>query len=119
MVAIEEVMQTAKFSIHSFNQMTIYVTVEPCIMCAAALRIIGIKKVIYGCANERFGGNGSVLNVHNDCNLMEQSCYESKGNIMKIQCISILRKFYLRENTSAPNPKRKSNRIFKDPALFN
>ena len=39
----------------------LYVTVEPCIMCAAALRIVGIRRVFYGCVNERFGGCGSVL----------------------------------------------------------
>lgn len=43
---------------------TLYVTVEPCIMCASALRQMGIRRVFYGCANERFGGCGSVLGVN-------------------------------------------------------
>ena len=43
---------------------TLYVTVEPCIMCASALRQLGIKDVYYGCGNERFGGCGSVLGVN-------------------------------------------------------
>ena len=42
---------------------TLYVTVEPCIMCASALRQMGIKEVYYGCENDRFGGCGSVLGV--------------------------------------------------------
>jgi tRNA-specific adenosine deaminase 2 len=33
-------------------------------MCAAALKMIGIGRVVYGCANERFGGCGSVLSIH-------------------------------------------------------
>ena len=33
---------------------TLYVTVEPCIMCAAALRLLKVPKIVYGCANERF-----------------------------------------------------------------
>ena len=33
-------------------------------MCASALRQMGIKQVFYGCANERFGGCGSVLGVN-------------------------------------------------------
>ena len=33
-------------------------------MCAAALRLVRIGRVVYGCANERFGGCGSVLAVH-------------------------------------------------------
>ena len=42
----------------------LYVTCEPCIMCAAALSKLGIRKVYFGCHNERFGGNGSILSVH-------------------------------------------------------
>ncbi|KZV16579.1 deaminase-related family protein [Dorcoceras hygrometricum] len=48
-----------------FSQCTLYVTCEPCIMCAAALSIIGIKEVFYGCANDKFGGCGSILSLHN------------------------------------------------------
>ncbi|KAG6814271.1 hypothetical protein H0H92_015386 [Tricholoma furcatifolium] len=43
---------------------TLYVTVEPCMMCASALRQLGIKEVFYGCGNDRFGGCGSVLGVN-------------------------------------------------------
>ena len=44
----------------------LYVTCEPCIMCAAALSKLGIRKVYFGCHNDRFGGNGSILSVHTD-----------------------------------------------------
>ena len=47
------------------TDVTLYVTVEPCLMCASALRQVGIRKVIYGCANDRFGGCGGVLEIHN------------------------------------------------------
>ena len=46
------------------KDMDLYVTVEPCIMCAAALREAGIKKVYFGAGNDKFGGNGTVLNIH-------------------------------------------------------
>ena len=42
-----------------------FVTCEPCIMCAAALRDMKIKTVVFGCSNDRFGGCGSILSVHN------------------------------------------------------
>lgn len=45
---------------------TLYVTVEPCIMCASAMRQVGIEKVIYGCANDRFGGCGGVQSIHSE-----------------------------------------------------
>jgi MafB19-like deaminase len=42
----------------------LYVTCEPCIMCAAALSLLGIKAVTFGCHNNKFGGTGSILSVH-------------------------------------------------------
>lgn len=46
---------------------TLYVTVEPCLMCASAMRQVGIEKVVYGCANDRFGGCGGVQSIHSEC----------------------------------------------------
>ena len=46
------------------REATLYVTVEPCIMCAYALNLIGLSKVVYGCDNDKFGGNGSILSLH-------------------------------------------------------
>jgi tRNA-specific adenosine deaminase 2 len=46
------------------SETTLYVTVEPCIMCASALRQVGIKEVFFGCRNVRFGGCGGVLGVN-------------------------------------------------------
>ncbi len=33
-------------------------------MCAGALALLGIKHVYYGCQNDRFGGCGSILSLH-------------------------------------------------------
>lgn len=42
----------------------LYVTVEPCVMCASLLRQYGIKKVYFGAVNDKFGGTGGVFRVH-------------------------------------------------------
>eukprot|EP00611_Tribonema_gayanum_P023921 TRINITY_DN5135_c0_g1_i2.p1 TRINITY_DN5135_c0_g1~~TRINITY_DN5135_c0_g1_i2.p1 ORF type:complete len:217 (-),score=26.78 TRINITY_DN5135_c0_g1_i2:2317-2871(-) len=42
----------------------LFVTCEPCIMCAAALSQMGIGRVYFGCHNDRFGGCGSIVSVH-------------------------------------------------------
>ncbi len=42
----------------------LYVTCEPCIMCAGALSLLRVRRVFYGCRNDRFGGCGSILPVH-------------------------------------------------------
>ena len=43
---------------------TVYVTVEPCIMCAYALNLAGVQRVVFGCNNDKFGGNGSILSLN-------------------------------------------------------
>jgi tRNA-specific adenosine deaminase 2 len=89
----------------------LYVTVEPCIMCASALRQYGIRCVYYGCGNDRFGGNGSVLPVNSDKGLEEG--YPSYGGIYRKEAIMLLRRFYIQENENAPNPRAKGNRELK------
>ena len=42
---------------------TLYVTLEPCPMCAGALVHARIERLVYGASDERWGGCGSVLNV--------------------------------------------------------
>ncbi|KAL7961838.1 hypothetical protein V8C34DRAFT_242112 [Trichoderma compactum] len=46
------------------HQSTLYVTVEPCVMCASLLRQVGIKKVYFGAVNDKFGGTGGVFSIH-------------------------------------------------------
>ncbi|TEB29528.1 cytidine deaminase-like protein [Coprinellus micaceus] len=93
---------------------TLYVTVEPCIMCASALRQLGIKDVFYGCGNDRFGGCGSVLGVNELLTHPHHPSYRATGGFCREEAIMILRRFYITENTNAPNPKSKSNQGSKD-----
>ena len=51
-----------------FRHCDLFVTCEPCIMCAAALAMVGIRRVVFGCKNDRFGGCGSILHLHNNDN---------------------------------------------------
>jgi tRNA(Arg) A34 adenosine deaminase TadA len=46
------------------SKCTVFVTCEPCIMCAAALRALRVSRVVYGCTNDKFGGCGSILSLH-------------------------------------------------------
>ena len=82
MVAIDQVKLWCKNERLSFEDVlrdcSLYVTVEPCIMCAAALRLLGIPKVVFGCANERFGGCGSILSIHTDNYSTDVSCHSTK-----------------------------------------
>ncbi|KAI1101443.1 cytidine deaminase-like protein [Jackrogersella minutella] len=46
------------------SECILYVTVEPCVMCASFLRQTGIKKVYFGAVNDKFGGTGGVFKIH-------------------------------------------------------
>ena len=46
----------------------LYVTVEPCVMCASLLRQLGIKEVYFGAVNDKFGGTGGVFRIHKNSN---------------------------------------------------
>lgn len=93
-----------------FQNVILYVTVEPCIMCASALKQIGIKYVVYGCGNDRFGGNGTVLTVNQDAIDGKNGNYNSYGGILRTEAIHLLRNFYTQENSLAPIPKAKKNK---------
>ncbi|KAJ2695746.1 tRNA(adenine34) deaminase [Coemansia spiralis] len=116
LVAIDR-MLAGGFAVADFSRTTLYVTVEPCVMCASALRQIGIGRVFYGCANERFGGCESVLHINSDAGL-DGEPYPAEGGYYRDQAILMLRKFYVRENTTAPQPRKKAARELKTQDLL-
>lgn len=95
----------------------LYVTCEPCIMCSAALAQVGIGRVVFGCRNDRFGGCGSILNLHHQDTASQLSSnhtpYPITEGVLKEEAIHLLRSFYDRENFHAPDDKRKR----KEPTI--
>ena len=91
----------------------LYVTVEPCIMCARVLRHLRLKRVLFGCSNERFGGCGSVLNIHETNEIKEEPVLETMAkHLDHTRAVYMLQSFYMGENPNAPCPKIKTrNRI--------
>uniref|UniRef100_A0A8C4QQU3 CMP/dCMP-type deaminase domain-containing protein n=1 Tax=Eptatretus burgeri TaxID=7764 RepID=A0A8C4QQU3_EPTBU len=81
-----------------FPHTTLYVTVEPCIMCTAALRFLRIKAVVYGCRNERFGGCGSVLSVHSDNLPNTGKSYQCISGHRAQEAVDMLKSFYRGQN---------------------
>ena len=75
----------------------LYVTCEPCIMCAALLRTHGVKRIVFGCRNPIFGGCGTVLSVHNDA-YASLPASEIVEGVLEGEAISLLQQFYERGN---------------------
>ncbi|KAH9259745.1 hypothetical protein BASA81_002167 [Batrachochytrium salamandrivorans] len=89
------------------NNVSVYVTLEPCIMCAAALSIAGVHTVVFGAGNDKFGGCGSVLDV---CQSFPGEAGLREFPVMRtglgsVQAIELLQRFYLRTNDKAPVPR--------------
>lgn len=75
-----------------------YVTLEPCPMCAGAIIQSRIKKVYYGVADEKTGAVGSKLNLFKDFKFNHK--VEFENSILEKECKKILQNFFkeLRSN---------------------
>lgn len=69
-----------------------YVTLEPCTMCAGAIISSRIKKVYIGTNDPKAGAVGSVLNVFEDYIFNHKVEYEK--NILEEECRNILKEFF-------------------------
>lgn len=69
-----------------------YVTLEPCTMCAGAIINSRIKKVYIGAMDEKTGAVGSVLNLFEDYKFNHKP--ESETGILKEDCEDILKRFF-------------------------
>ncbi|KAK2169118.1 hypothetical protein LSH36_12g15004 [Paralvinella palmiformis] len=111
LVAIDMLMEWCQMKNVGFNHVIkrsiLYVTVEPCIMCCGALRHLQLGLVVYGCSNDRFGGCGSVLNVHADDLTSLGPPMKCIGGYFGDEAVSLLKHFYHGENPNTPCPKIK------------
>ena len=93
------------------KECTLYVPVEPCVMCAAALRLSGLRACVFGCLNPRFGGCGSLASLHRpDCYEGEgdgRTGFEVRGGVGAEEAVKLLKRFYEGENGACPEGKRK------------
>ena len=70
----------------------IYITLEPCAMCASALIQARIKRVIYGAAEPKTGAAGSIVNLFADKRLNTHTAI--RGGILQEECRSVLSCFF-------------------------
>ena len=75
----------------------LYVTKEPCAMCAGALGHVRIHRVIFGCADPRAGAAGSIINLLQLSSLNHQ-CDITSG-VLKNECAMILQDFFRKKRS--------------------
>lgn len=87
MLALKEAMAVLGSSI--LKGCELYVTLEPCPMCAYSMLNLGIRKVVFGASDETFGSFGSYINLASK--FKNVHVY---GGIEEEKCEQILKKFF-------------------------
>ena len=87
---------------------TLFVTIEPCVMCSGAIGLARIPQVVYGASNQKFGAAGSLYDILQDSRLNHRVDVE-KG-ILEGECAQIMQDFFRqkRENQKANKQQPKS-----------
>ena len=70
----------------------LYVTKEPCPMCAGAIVHTRIRRVIFGCPDVRAGAAGTVMNLVDNASLNHRC--QITGNVLQNECAAILQDFF-------------------------
>lgn len=70
----------------------LYVTKEPCVMCAGALVHVRIQRVVFGCADPKAGAAGSTMNLL-QTQVLNHRCEITPG-VLQNECAAILQSFF-------------------------
>jgi len=95
-----EAMQEASKALHNwrFDDCTLYVTLEPCAMCAGAMVQSRLKVLVFGANDPKAGAAGSLYNIVQDPRMYHR-CIVRSG-ILKKECSELLRIFFLKRRSS-------------------
>jgi tRNA(adenine34) deaminase len=87
---------------------TLYITMEPCAMCAGAAVLARISRIVYGCRDPKAGACGSVFDIIREPQLNHQ--VEVIGGMLEEACQEIIRRFFekrrekIRDEERWPSP---------------
>lgn len=90
MIAIEEACK--KLGRWILDDATLYVTLEPCIMCAGAIFQARIKRVVFGASEPKFGALGSLINLNDIEGINHQ--LEITSGINESYISDLMKKFF-------------------------
>lgn len=74
------------------REATVYVTLEPCAMCAGAMVLARIKRLVYGADDPKAGAAGTIFNVVDHPALNHH--LEVRSGVMALESAKILREFF-------------------------
>ena len=71
---------------------TLYVTLEPCTMCAGAMLHARVERVVFGAADPKTGAAGSALNLFANQQINHQT--QAEGGVLAEECGQVLKRFF-------------------------
>ena len=74
------------------SECTLYSTVEPCAMCAGALVLCRVKRLVYGATDSKFGAAESIFNVVNNPALNHQ--LKVTAGVLEEECRELMKNFF-------------------------
>ena len=93
---------------------TLFVTIEPCVMCSGAIGLARIPQVIYGAANQKFGGAGSLYNILTDERLNHR--VEVETGVLEEACAKIMQDFFRQGRERKKEAKRLAQLVEEEEA---
>jgi tRNA(adenine34) deaminase len=97
-MAIKEA--SVKTNAWRLSQMKLYVTLEPCLMCAGAIYQARIPVVIYGADDPKAGACGSLYKIHEDTRLNHR--FLVKRGLLSEECGELLKAFFRLRRQNLP-----------------
>ncbi len=89
---VDALRRAAKRTGHWRIEGTLYVTLEPCLMCAGALINARIKRVVYGAIDPKAGATESLYTVGDDPRLNHR--FNVQAGVLQEECVARLRDFF-------------------------
>jgi len=77
---------------------TIYVTIEPCLMCTGALVLARVKSIVFGAPDEKFGACGSIYDIPWDNRLNHR--IEVRSGVLAAESRRLLSSFFERQRAA-------------------
>lgn len=71
---------------------TLYATIEPCAMCAGALVLSRVERLVYGAVDSKFGAAESIFNVVDNSALNHQ--LKVTAGVLECECRAIMQRFF-------------------------
>ena len=82
---------------------TVYVTLEPCLMCAGLMVNSRIDRCVFGAPDPKGGAVGTLYDVSHDERLNHE--FEVEGGVLETECAEVLRAFFKRRRAEAKAAK--------------